>query len=146
MEVDIQFLGLTNNSSALLGTSDKVLAIFSVTNRAAYPVKDFGFYYIATSTNFVTEYRTYSPLGSAGTIAPHGSGTILTRVPTNSVPWRVVVPFLKGTMENTVLNEIYNARDRKSGRASFDFERFGRGAPVSDWVRISTNNYPVRAE
>lgn len=129
--IGVKFIGFTNNAARLLSTSDKVLAVFSVTNSAGSSFVDRGFYYVEANRSMLT----YCPLGSAGTLAPHGCGTILTRIPTNSAPWRVIVPYSRWTVINRTLNGIRDALDRKRNRSEFDFERFGRGAPTSDWVK-----------
>src|SRR2546425_9419609 len=73
-QVGIKFMGLTNNSAGLLGGLDKVLAVFSVTNRTSSPIEATSFYYIETAGY----WSSYAPLGSGGVIAPRSSGTILT--------------------------------------------------------------------
>jgi hypothetical protein len=72
-QIGIKFIGLTNNSAGLLGTSDKLLAAFSVTNGADSPIEDAGFYYIEMPGS----WRTYSPLGSGGQIPPYGQGRLV---------------------------------------------------------------------
>jgi hypothetical protein len=129
--IGVKFIGVTNNAAGLLSTSDKVLAVFSVTNSAGSSFVDRGFYYVESSRSILI----YSPLGSTSTLAPHGCATILTRIPTNPAPWRVIVPYSRCTAINRTLNGIRDALDRKRNRSEFDFERFGTGAPTSDWVK-----------
>jgi hypothetical protein len=136
--IDIKFLYLTNNISTTSFGPDKNLAVFAVTNRADFPIQDAGFYYIESSG----WASTYSPLSSAGTIPSHGSGTILTRIPTNQTPWRVIVPYTPDTKWNIVLETIRNTIDRKLNRASFDFDRYGRGATRSDWINDPIHVHP----
>jgi hypothetical protein len=136
--IDIKFLYLTNNISTTRFGPDKNLAVFAVTNRANTPILDVGFYYIESSG----WWWTYAPLGSAGTIPPHGSGTILTRIPTNQAPWRVIVPYNPDTKLNLVWKTIHDTIDRKLHRASFDFDRYGRGAPRSDWINDPIHVHP----
>src|SRR5436190_2180497 len=92
-QVSIKTVGFTNNSAGLLGVSDKTLALFSVTNRATSPIEATSFYYIETSGY----WSSYAPLGSGGQIPPRGHGVILTRIPTNGTPWRVIVPYSRTT-------------------------------------------------
>ena len=129
--VRIVFLGYTNNTTALLGTSDKVLAVFSVTNLSDSPVMDSGFYYI----EMAGLVQTYSPLGSSGAIPSHGSGTILTRISTNGIRWRVLVPYRGRTLSSEILEGATDKIDRLRGRPNFDFRRYGLNAPASDWVK-----------
>ena len=136
-QIGIKFIGMTNNAAGLLGTSDRVLAVFSVTNRAGSPIEDAGFYYIEMSG----EAWTYSPLGagspmgSGGRIPRHGCGTILTRIPTNGIPWRVIVPYTRTTLSSQIAGGVRDALDSALKRPSFDFNRYDKGAPRSDWVK-----------
>ena len=136
-QIGIAFVGVTNNAAGLLGTSDRVLAVFSVSNGAGSPIEDAGFYYIEMSGNWWTysPLGSGSPMGSGGRIAPHGCGTILTRIPTNGVPWRVIVPYSRTTRLSQIVEGVRDALDRAVKRPSFDFDRYGRGAPRSNWVK-----------
>jgi hypothetical protein len=129
--ISVTFSGFTNNTASLLGTSDKVLAVFTVTNRGNSSFADSGFYYIETSG----QRMTYAPLGSAGAITPHGCGMLITRVSTNGAPWRVIIPYTRSTGLIKVVDAIHDAADRKLGKPNYNFERFGEGAPTSDWVK-----------
>ena len=126
----IKFIGFTNNPVGPLA-ADKLLAAFSVTNSADFSVEDEGFYYVEVSGRRWADTH----LGSAGPIVPHGSGMILTRIPTNPAPWRVVVPYSPGTLPSHVVGYIRDRVDRARGRSGFNFERYGKGAPTSDWVK-----------
>ena len=130
-QVGIKFIGLTNNSAALIGGSDEVLAVFSVTNRTSSPIEPTSFYYILTPGY----WSSYAPLGSAGPIAPHGCGTILTRIPTNGVPWRVTVPYSRATTPGEIAREAGDVLERALNRPIYGFDRYGKGAPTSDWVK-----------
>jgi hypothetical protein len=140
-QVGIRFMGLTNNSAALLGVSDKVLAVFSVTNRTSSPIEPTSFYYIETATvwrsagDWSGYWSSYAPLGSGGQIAPHCCGTILTRIPTNGVPWRAVVPYSRTTLPNEFGSAVRDALEDALKRPKYDFNRYGNGAPTSDWVK-----------
>lgn len=130
-QIGVTFIGVTNNLAGLLSTSDKALAVFSVTNGTPSPFVDRGFYYVETSASVLT----YCPLGSTGTLPPHGCGTILTRIPTNAASWRVVVPYSRTTLPSQIMGGVRDALDRALKRPSFDFDRYGKGAPRSDWVK-----------
>ncbi len=140
-QVGIKFIGLTNNSAALLGGSDKVLAVFSVTNRTGSPIEPASFYYIETATVWKSAgdwsgyWSSYAPLGSGGQLAPHGFGTIFTRIPTNGVPGRVVVPYSRTTLPTEIVSAARDALEDALKRPKYDFNRYGKGAPTSDWVK-----------
>lgn len=129
-QIGINFIGVTNNSAGLLGTSDRLLAVFSVTNGANSSIADEGFYYIERPGSWLT----YEPLGSGGQIPPHGCTTILTRIPTNGVLWRVVVPYSRTGLFNQILGRVRDTLDRALKLPLFDFDRYGNGAPRSNWV------------
>jgi hypothetical protein len=130
-QVRIKFVALTNNSAGLLGGSDKILAVFSVTNGTSSPIEATSFYYIETSGY----WSSYAPLGSAGPIAPHGYGTILTRIPTNSAPWRVIVPYFRSTLTTEISRTLGDGLETALKRPRYGFERYGKGAPTSDWIK-----------
>jgi hypothetical protein len=130
-QVGIKFIGLTNNSAGLLGSSDKVLAVFSVTNNVGSPIEAAFFYYIETSGY----WSSYAPLGAGGQVAPRGCGTILTRIPTNGVPWRVIVPYSRATLPGQIAGGVFDAMESALKRPRFGFNRYGKGAPTSDWVK-----------
>src|SRR5262245_60821165 len=80
--IGITFIGLTNDAAGLLGNSNEVLAVFSVTNRAGSAIRDRGFYYIQMS-GWASTYAPLgsgSPFGSGDQIAPYGYAMILTRI------------------------------------------------------------------
>jgi hypothetical protein len=131
MKVAITFMGFTNNPAGLLSTSDKILAVFSVTNYLESPIEDVGVYYIEASRSV----STYGPVGSPGVIAPHGSRTIVTRVPTNTGPWRLIIPYSRATHTGRMLGLIPGWLDGILGRPRFGYDRYGNGAPRSDWVQ-----------
>lgn len=130
-QVGIKFVGFTNNSAGLLGLPDKTLAVFSVTNGAASPVEPTSFYYIETHGC----WSSYAPLGSSGRIAPHSCGTILTRIPTNGTPWRVIIPYSRTNLPVQIADAIRDALEDALKRPKYDFRRYGKGAPTSDWVK-----------
>jgi hypothetical protein len=130
-QIGVTFMGVTNNVAGLLSTSDKALAVFSVTNSTGSPFVDRGFYYVETSASMLT----YCPLGSASTLPPHGCGTILTRIPTNAASWRVIVPYSRTTLSSQFVGRVRDLLDRALKRPGFDFDRYGNGAPRSDWVK-----------
>lgn len=129
-QIRITLVGLTNNSAGLLGTTDKTLAVFSVTNGSSASIQDHGFYYIEQSNTCWI----YSPLGSGGRIPPHGSGTIFTRIPTNAFHWRVAVPYSSTGSITHFANNLQDTLDRALKRPDFEFERYRKNAPKSDWV------------
>jgi len=131
-QIGVTFIGVTNNVVGLLSTSDKALAVFSVTNSTASPFVDRGFYYVETSASVLP----YCPLGSAGTLPPHGCRIILTRIPTNAASWRVIVPYSQTTLPSQIVGGVRDALDHTLKRPSFDFDRYGKGAPRSDWVKL----------
>ncbi len=128
--IGIAFVGFTNNSAGLLAAADPTLAVFSVTNGSSTPIEAEGFYYIERPGSLTT----YGPLGSDGQILPHDCGTILTRIPTNGAPWRVIVPYYQATPASKIVRGAHDSLDRALNLPLFDTRRYLPGAPRSDWV------------
>jgi hypothetical protein len=127
--VNIRFTGFTNSPAGRL-------AVFAVSNRADYPLRDFDFYYVETHPDPSTlHWDIWAPLAAPGPIQAKGHLELLLRVPTNPIPWRIAVPYMRQDNWNQTRVWLRDRYEEWRKNPEFDFNRWNESCVDSDWVQ-----------
>lgn len=127
--VSIRFTGFTNSPAGRR-------AAFLVSNRADYAMRDFDFYYVETHPGPSTvQWDLWSPLSAPGPVPAKGNMTLLLRVPTNTIPWQIAVPYLRQDNWNEFSVGLRDLYENWRKIPAHDFERWRKSCVDSDWVQ-----------